>query len=261
MIAEAVPAKPGVVIDEVLPRRPLPDHLRWQFEQTDEAVVPGDQLQVLVIDRDALGDIVQRGLKQDGFLRQLLLAPTLLVALQVGDVGIDADHAAVAGPALVDLHPAAIGQLVDIRPLGLPVFGQTLVQPTDAAIPDVLDGPGPDRLKRYLGKCYSGDDLFAEGRPEGQILAVAHDKAVVAVEQGEALVDGLDRLGQPGLDGFRQFLGAGEIAVGPLQLVQRALQFKRALAHLGFQHDGGLEQREAIAGEVDAALDSVIKAC
>ena len=124
MIAEAVPAKPGVVIDEVLPRRPLPDHLCGQVEQADEAVVPGDQLQILVVDRDTLGDIVQRGLKQDGFLRQLLLAPPRLVALQVGDVGIDADHAAVAGAPLVDLHPAAIGQRMDIRPLGLPVFGQ-----------------------------------------------------------------------------------------------------------------------------------------
>ena len=131
------------------------------------------------------------------------------------------------------------------------------MQPTDATVPDVLDGAGPDRLKRYLGKGDSGDDLFAESRPEGQILAVAHDKAVVAVEQGEALVDGLDRLGQPGLDGFRQFLGAGEIAVGPLQLVERALQFKRALAHLGFQHDGGLEQREGVALEIHAALDPV----
>src|SRR3712207_9428188 len=71
LIAEAVPAKPGVVIDEVLPRRPLPDHLRWQFEQADEAVVPGDQLQVLVIDGDTLGDIVQRGLRSEEHTSEL----------------------------------------------------------------------------------------------------------------------------------------------------------------------------------------------
>ena len=35
------------------------------------------------------------------------------------------------------------------------------------------------------------------------------------------------------------------------------LQFKRALAHLGFQHDGGLEQREGVALEIHAALDTV----
>ena len=120
-----------------------------------------------------------------------------------------------------------------------------------------LDGPGPDRLKRYLGECHSWNDLLAEGRPEGQILAVAHDKAVVAVEQGEALVDGLDRLGQPGLDGFRQFLGAGKVTVGLLQFMERPFQFERPLADLGFQHDGGLEQREGAALKVHAALDAV----
>ena len=39
--------------------------------------------------------------------------------------------------------------------------------------------------------------------------------------------------------------------------MERAFQFKRALAHLGFQHDGGLEQREGVTLEIHAALDPV----
>ena len=124
--------------------------------------------------------------------RKLLLAvgEALLALLQHGDVGADADIAAVAGAALVDMKPAAV---LDLRLVGA---GVVVVGAGDG------HALGDDRLGRR------GDNLVigAAGAHhvvgeavELLIFAVAHDQPVVPIPQHESLGDGLHRIAKPGI--------------------------------------------------------------
>ena len=121
---------------------------------------------------------------------QLLLAfrQALLALLQHGDVGADADIAAVLGAALVDMQPAAVIELRLVS-AAIAVIGAGNGNP-----------PRHDRLRRR------GDDLLIRAAGVNHIvgqavellvLAVAHHELVLAVPQHESFGDRLDRIAQP----------------------------------------------------------------
>src|SRR5215469_8624350 len=86
-----------------------------------KAAIGGDDALFLVTDQQTLIDAVERRLQQQGLATDLFF-----LALQLGDVGENLDHAAIAGQRLIDEERAAIsmGALDGAR--GRVVAGQTV---------------------------------------------------------------------------------------------------------------------------------------
>ena len=141
--------------------------------------------------------------------------------LEVGDVGVDRDDAAVMGVALGDLDPAAVGALLDQRLGRVAVardpLGDPGVDPADRlADPTALGRAAHDRLERHAGL-----DRRGVARVEHLAVAVvAEHQAVGGIEQGEALRDALDRVGQPALQATDRGLRLLALRGQPLALRQ-----------------------------------------
>ena len=140
-----------------------------------------------------------------------LLGEVLLALLELGDVGIDRDGAAVLGAALADHHPAAVAAPLHLRLARIAMLLQPFGNPfLDAAfrILDVaaLSGPADDALERRAG---AQIDLQA-GVEQVAIARVADDQPVLAVVADEAFGNALDRLGEPPFAAQPRLLGAAQ---------------------------------------------------
>ena len=141
--------------------------------------------------RDVVDDAAQLG---------LALAQLLGLALELGDVGVHGDDAALGGPAAADPQPLAVGE---------PALDQ--LDRLLAALPRPLGDPGrlaADRLgdvallgepQDQLGKADAGPDRVGDRGVEVAIALVAEHEAVVRVPEHEAVRDALERLAQLGL--------------------------------------------------------------
>ena len=141
-----------------------------------------------------------------GFFGEILLA-----LLELGDIGIDRDGAAVLGAALADHHPAAVVAALHLRLAGIAMLRQPLRDPfLDAAfrILDIaaLGGAADDALERRAGA-----QIDVEARVEQVAIArIADDQPVLAVVTDKAFGNALDRLGEPPLAAQSGLLGAAQ---------------------------------------------------
>ena len=154
--------------------------------------------------RQVFGELGRQRGERGGLLGQVLLA-----LLELGDVGIDRDGAAVLGAALADHHPAAVVAPLHLRLARIAMLPQPFGDPfLDAAfgILDVaaLRSAADDAFKRRAG---AQIDVQA-GVEQVAIARVADDQPVLAVVADEAFGDAFDRLGEPLLAAQPRLLGA-----------------------------------------------------
>src|SRR5262249_44264656 len=125
-----------------------------------------------------------------------LFAQRLLGPLELGDLGVDADRAAVLGLALVDLDPAAVALTVQERSLWVVMQFKSLLDPLFVSVGntrnDATLGHGPSDL---LERDPRHNDIGKTGvkLPEA---VVADHQPVFGIEQKEALRDALEGVGQ-----------------------------------------------------------------
>ncbi len=133
-------------------------------------------------------------------------AELLLVPLLVGDIGDEADGAALAGGELADPRPSAAGaELVALALVASevldPLRHKLLGRQVGVALGRRIDPrPGPD--DRFVGR--AGDEQVADLGVHGAEAAVADHQPLVGVEHDEPGVEALD--------------GVGELGAGPRQL-------------------------------------------
>ena len=138
-----------------------------------------------------------------------LLGEVLLALLELGDVGIDRDGAAVLGAPLADHHPAAVGAPLHLRLARIAVLTQPFGDPfLDAALRILhvaaLGSAADDALE-----CGARSQVDVQAGVEQIAVArVADDQPVLAVVADEAFGDALDRLGEPLLAAQPRLLGA-----------------------------------------------------
>ena len=77
------------------------------------------KIEVVDLRREVLGELARERLEGGGFFRQVLLP-----LLQLGDVGIDRDRAAILGAALADHDPAAVAAPLHLRLAGIAVLAR-----------------------------------------------------------------------------------------------------------------------------------------
>jgi hypothetical protein len=135
-------------------------------------------------------------------LQFLHILPKLVLAhlelqflkLQQGDVGFDADGAAVRSAAVTAQQPASVGQFLfegaaqpeQIEPLGDPGFGSGV----DAVF------AGFDPSAQQMGKTDTGRRFLPQKPRMVAVPAVAQHQDFIGIPQGEALVDAFDRIAQ-----------------------------------------------------------------
>ena len=152
---------------------------------------------------------VFRELRRQRRERGGLLGQVLLALLELGDVGIDRDGAAVLGAPLADHHPAAVVAPLHLRLARIAVLAQPFGDPFLDAAFGVLDvaalgGAADDALE-----CRAGGQIDVEaGIEQIAVARVADHQPVLAVVADEAFGDALDRLGQPLLAAQPRLLGA-----------------------------------------------------
>ena len=142
------------------------DHAKavgWQAERLQQRPVPADQFAVLVIDTDAQPDGVERCLQHRAFLRHFARAFAGVLGLDLGDVGVDADNAPFTRTQFVDLHPAPVGERVDIAAVGDPVLLDALGQPAIGRDHRTQSRPVVANQLRDLVEAHSGSDLIGNG--------------------------------------------------------------------------------------------------
>ena len=143
------------------------------------------------------------------------LAKFLFGPLDLGDVRVDGDGAALCGLALVDLDPAAVGAALDVGLARLPVLCQPLGNP-------LLD-PSFGVLDKTLLRRVADEHLVRRARRRRAqpgieklaIGAVADDQPVLRVVQRKPLRDRFDRVGQALLaapEGDLRLLARGDVA-------------------------------------------------
>lgn len=139
-------------------------------------------------------------------LREILLAP-----LELGDVGVDGDGAAVLGAALADHDPAAIAAPLHLRLGRVAVtrkaLGDPLLQPA-LRVADVpaLGGATDDRLEpvpRRQVDVKAGVEQFA-------VAGIADHQPVFGIVAGEPFGDALDGFGEAPLADAAGLFGAAE---------------------------------------------------
>ncbi len=137
----------------------------------------------------------------------LAVAQRPFLLLQPGDIGADADDAAVARPPFVDQKPAAVRDLMFEGAIGIAMAGEPFGDPLfDAAggLGDVAGfGAGADDLLEGD----AGPDQGSEFHVHRPVLLVAQDQAVLRIEQGEALAHAFDAVAQELLGLARALLG------------------------------------------------------
>src|SRR3546814_1539435 len=95
-----------------------------------DTLVPYTTLFRTIEQADAFGQVVQRRLQHDVALGQFPRPVSRILRLRLGDVGIDADDAALAGAQFVDLHPSPVGQRLHMPALRHAVAGEAVRHPS-----------------------------------------------------------------------------------------------------------------------------------
>ena len=114
-------------------------------------VLAAGEDRVVDLRREVLGELARERLEGGGFLRQALLP-----LLQLGDVRIDRDCAAILGAPLADHDPAAVAAPLHLRLAGIAVLRQALGDPfLDPAL-GVLDVARSAERRMMLSKVMPG---------------------------------------------------------------------------------------------------------
>ena len=181
-------------------------------------------------------DAVEHGVDNGagGFLAG---APRRLVALDLGDVGLDRDNAAIAGRVLADLQAAAVGEIELDRAARVAVLGDTAANPRLGVAAEVGDAPAFDEGAHHVLEGRARGDGRAGFGEEFAVEVVAQHQAVVRVEQRHALVHALDGFGQG------VAIGRRNLAVSRDRTVARRLR--------GAAHEIGHRRRQEHDHEAD----------
>src|SRR5215213_4772540 len=156
----------------------------------DGDVLAAGEDRVVDLRRQVLGELARERLERRRFLRQVGLA-----LLELGDVRVDRDRAAVLGAALTDHDPAAVAAPLHLRLAGIAVLREALRYPfLDPAL-GVLDGALRGRAPDDAPEGHARRHGALVARIEQPAIArVAQHEAVLGVVEDEALRDALDRL-------------------------------------------------------------------
>ena len=147
------------------------------------------------------------------------LVQRLLRPLEVGDIGVHGDDAAIVGASLSDLDPPTVGPMLQNRRTRVAMLGEALGDPRIDPVCGGLDPPALGRAADDRLETHSGRNVRAQVRIEDlAIAAVAHDQSILRVEQREALGDALDRIGEPRLHLTHRRLGALPLGRQPFAL-------------------------------------------
>ncbi len=155
----------------------------------------------------------------------------LLALLQLRDVGVNGDRAAVVGAALADAYPASAEMIFErarrrgamMQPLGDPVGRGPIAEIDKAA----LHGHFQDPAERRAGLNHVG-----EARIELDVFGVAQQQPVVGVVQSEPLIDAGDGVLQGAALVLRLMRQALSFLCQPLALVQAVAEQHQRLAHI-----------------------------
>ncbi|OIQ70847.1 hypothetical protein GALL_475370 [mine drainage metagenome] len=187
-------------------------------------------------------DVVKRGADHAGLIVQQLAAFDPLGPDDFCHVGLQ-DHRAAIGRAMFrHLHPAVlhhahveddmafmVAAFAADRPVvGAVAVGQFKVARAADAVDVVVEGQ-------------AGVQRLAQVQHVGAKARVAHDKHVRGIEQREALLHRLDRIGEVLARGLGIAVGLFQPRVRQVEQIQRAFQIAGAFAHLLLQHRGALE--------------------
>ena len=196
-------------------------HFVGDFGETDEVgkanrelLALADDLDVLLAGEDRIVNLrrqVFRELGRQRRQRRGLLGQILLALLELGDVGIDRDCAAVLGAALADHHPAAVGAALHLRLARIAMLLQAIRNPFLDAAFRILDiapfrSTADDGLERRAG----GEFEVQARIKQVAVVGIADHQPVLAVVADEAFGDALDRLGEPALAAQPRLLGAAQ---------------------------------------------------
>ena len=148
------------------------------------------KIEVVDLRREVLGELARERLERRRFLRQVRLA-----LLELGDVGIDRDRAAVLGAALADHDPAAVAAPLHLRLAGIAVLRQALghpfLDPALGILDGALRGRAPDDGLEGHARRHRA---LVPGVEQPAVAGVAQHEAVLGVVEDEAFRDALDRL-------------------------------------------------------------------
>lgn len=159
---------------------------------------------------NALADAVERGLQQQRMRGQIAFAQAHFLALDVGDVGVNAHPAAVAGAPLADALPGAVGHRQNQAAFGFAVVGDAALQPAKRVVARFQHAAVADHGGDKILKMQAGADHAALIGKQIQKTAIAARQGVVRLPQGKAVGNGVHRHIQPALRGFGGALGLGQ---------------------------------------------------
>src|SRR4029453_6934279 len=129
--------------------------------------------------RQVFRELARKLLQSPRFFRQLGFA-----LLQLRDVRVDRDRAAVVGLALADQDPAAVAALLDVRPGRFPVTRHALSDPLLDPALRILDEPALGGGSNDAFERHAGGNLDGVARIEQRsIFVVAHHQAILAIVQ------------------------------------------------------------------------------
>ena len=227
---------------------------RSQAQKREQRVVPRQQHAVAIEYAHALRHRVERCLEHDGAFGEFAGTLAGVLRLDIGDVGVDADDAALAGPPLVDLDPAPVGQRDDMAAIRDLVQRDPLRDPAIGRDHRPQHAAGRSDLAEDLVEPNAGDYLVGELGPEREIGLVAQHEAIIRVEDRKALVDALDRVAEAPSGAFSRLFRLRQFGVGRGEFTERAFEIGGAFADLALERDRGFEHGEGVAAQVGRAF-------
>ena len=175
-----------------------------------------------------------RDVVDDAAQQRLARAQLLGLALQLGDVAVQGDEAALGGAVVGDAQPAAIGELALERLAVARVLAREALRHPGLLAPDRLrDAAGPGEAARQLRKAHARPDGALERRIEVAIALVGEHQTVLGVPQREAVRHALDRLAQPGFGFPRAGFALAQRPLDPSALLELRLQTLLRILQLG----------------------------
>ena len=161
-------------------------------------------------------------------------AQLLGLALQLGDVAVQRDEAALGGPVVGDAQPAPVGELALERLAVAQARALEALRDPRFLPPDRLrQAPGPGEAPRQLGEAHAGSDRGLERRIESAIALVREHQTVLRVPQREAVRHALDRLAQPRLGIARAGLAVTQRPLDPSALFELGVEALLQVLKLG----------------------------
>src|SRR5229473_1400769 len=185
-------------------------------------------------------------------------AALFLGALDLGDVGPQRHPPAVGRGREVDGEPAAIARAQDLVARGVDrldsLLDVTLGRlPGRDGIEPILDAQGDQLLQGHADFGHARIGIGAVAPVDLAVAAVAQDQPLLGVEHAEALVDGVDRLEEAGVERLRSDQAAVEDEDGGGDGEEEAGEAERGNARVGHQqrggeqdHNGGAERRSKV---------------